>query len=124
MKSKSTPKLNMLNRSIAVIKPKQPFLVWIHSIPDLKLDDLTLEEIRSGDSTAFLLPECDTLEEAQAYVDKIHKTIFQVELEGWWTDPADWPQKMTIKMFHEWFDIELNSMLIDTVNEDYLVMEY
>ncbi len=118
------PRLNMLNRTVAVIRPKQPFLDWLRSIPDLKMGNMTLKRIRSNEQTVFLLPECDSLDEAQAYVDKIRKTIFEVELEGWWTDPANWPKKMTVKMFHEWFDVELHSMVIDTVDEDYLVMKY
>jgi hypothetical protein len=114
----------MINRTVAVIKPKAPFLAWIHSIPDLKMTSVTLDDLRSDDSTAFLLPECDSLDESRVYVNKIHKTIFEIELEGWWRDPADWPQKITAKKFHEWFDVEYHSLVIDTTGDDFLIMEY
>lgn len=116
--------LVMINRTVAVIKPKAPFLDWLRSIPDLKMREMNLEEMLSDEQTVFLLPECDSLDEARAYVDKIYKTIFEVELEMWWTNPADWPQKMTVKMFHAWFDVELHSMVLDTTGDDFLAMEY
>jgi hypothetical protein len=116
--------LEMINRVAAVIRPKAPFLTWIHSIPDLEMTDMTLNELRSDEQTVFLLPECSSLDESAAYVNKIFKTIFETELEGWWTDPADWPQKMTVKMFHEWFDVELHSMVLDTTGEDFIAMSY
>ena len=116
--------LTVINRVVAVIRPKAPFLAWIHSIPDMDMGGMTLDKLRSNEQTVFLLPDFFSLEEASDHLDKIYKTIFEVELEGWWTDPADWPQKMTLKMFHEWFDAELHSMIIDTANEDLMAREY
>ena len=117
-------RLEMINRVAAVIRPKAPFLAWMHSIPDLEMDDFTLDELRSDEQTVFLLPECYSLDESHAYVDKIYKTIFETELGNWWTDPVDWPQNMTLKMFHEWFDVELHSMGLDTTGEDFMTMDY
>ncbi len=113
----------MINRVAAVIKPKAPFLAWIHSIPDMEMEDFTLDKLRSGEQTVFLLPEFFSLDEAGVHVDRIYKTIFETELAGWWTDPKDWPQKMTAKMFHEWFDVELHSTVIDTTGDDFFTTE-
>jgi hypothetical protein len=116
--------LSVINRVVAVIRPKAPFLAWLHSLPDMDMDDMTLEKLRSDEQTVFLLPEFFSLEEASDHLDKIYKTVFKIELEGWWTDPADYPKNMTLKMFHEWFDAELHSMVIDAANEDFTAMEY
>lgn len=126
---KQTPKnktvhLAVINRVVAVIRPKASFLAWLHSLPNMGMDDMTLDKLRSNEQTVFLLPEFYSLEEASDHLDKIYKTVFKVELEGWWTDPADYPQKMTLKMFHEWFDVELHSMVIDTTSEDFTAWEY
>ncbi len=123
-KSDKPVRLEMINRVAAVIRPKAPFLAWIHSIPDMEMDGFTLDKLRSDEQTVFLLPECFSLDESSAYVNKIYKTIFETELAGWWTDPKDWPQKMTVKKFHEWFDVELHSMVFDTTGDDFLTMEY
>jgi hypothetical protein len=123
-KSDKPSHLEVINRVAAVIRPKAPFLAWIHSIPDMEMTDFTLDKLRSNEQTVFLLPECFSLDESVTYVDKIYKTIFETELEGWWIDAADWPQKMTVKMFHEWFDVELHSMVLDTTGEDFMVTDY
>ena len=43
----------MINRSIVIVKAKQPFQLWLQSLPDPA--NLTLQQINE-DSTAYLLP--------------------------------------------------------------------
>jgi hypothetical protein len=44
-----------VNRTVLVVKPKQPFLVWALSLDD-EIKDLTLGRLRA-DCTAYLVPE-------------------------------------------------------------------
>ena len=46
--------LREINRSLLVVRAKEPFLHWVNSLPDPA--DVTLEEVNS-DQSAFLLPE-------------------------------------------------------------------
>ena len=39
--------------------------------------------------------------------------MFAFELESWMRDPSVWPENRTADMFHEWFDVELITELID-----------
>ena len=48
-----------LNRSALVVKPKQPFLDWLHGA-DSTSADLTLREL-ALDPAIYLIPECDTV---------------------------------------------------------------
>ena len=34
-------------------------------------------------------------------------------LAGWLTDPAGWPKQRTYKMFQEWFEIQMISVVED-----------
>ena len=45
--------MSMINRCILIVKAKQPFLLWLQSLPDPA--NLTLQQINE-DSTAYLLP--------------------------------------------------------------------
>jgi len=45
----------MLNRSIIIIKVKEPFLNWLRSLPEPE-NEITLDEI-NFENTAYLLPE-------------------------------------------------------------------
>jgi len=51
----------MLNRSAIVVKPRQPFLDWLHSA-DPTSHRLTLRDL-TREPTIYLIPECDTEED-------------------------------------------------------------
>jgi hypothetical protein len=104
-----------LNRSVAIIKPKKPFIDWVNSmpVPDLPIE----EEFFSEDALAVLIPEYDTLEEAREHIGNIWKDIFFNELWGWCTDEAQWPKRRTLKMFWQWFDVEFHSEVVDSCDE-------
>ncbi len=108
--------MEYVNRSLAVIKPRQPFFDWLKDTPDWDLD-LTLETLRL-DCTSLLIPEFDEPEDAISYIDDMFEQIFEMELASWYEDQQLWPQKRTLKMFWEWFEIELHSMVIDTTEEE------
>lgn len=39
--------------------------------------------------------------------------FFEHILEAWILDESAWPQKRTLKMFREWFDVEYSSIVWD-----------
>jgi hypothetical protein len=43
--------------------------------------------------------------------------FFEHILDAWIVDDALWPQKCTLKMFREWFDVEYRSMVCDMGHE-------
>lgn len=107
--------MEYVNRSLAIIKPRQPFFEWLQGTPDWDID-LTLETLRV-DCSSLLIPEFEEPEEAVAYIDDMFEQIFDMELASWYTDESTWPKKRTLKMFWEWFDVELHSTVIDAADE-------
>jgi hypothetical protein len=107
--------MEYVNRSLAIIKPRQPFYDWLKDMPDWDFD-LSLETLRV-DCTALLLPEFEEPEGAVGYIDEIFERVFEMELASWYEDERVWPQKRSLKMFWEWFDVELHSMVIDATDE-------
>lgn len=110
-----------VNRHVALVRPKQPFLDWLLSVPDPKSLKITLEELRSND-TAFLIPDFETLEAAFNYVEKNYETIFIDHLFEWYSDGSLWPEKRDLATFREWFDVEIHDMIID-LGEDNIKRE-
>ncbi|VEB43206.1 Uncharacterised protein [Chromobacterium violaceum] len=41
-----------------------------------------------------------------------------MELASWDEDEALWPKDLSLKAFWEWFDVEIHSTVIDSVDED------
>jgi hypothetical protein len=112
----------IVNRYVAILKPKQPFLDWLESQPDWDVE-ITLEEIRS-DRCAYLIPAYALLDQAMRYIERNHKKFFEMELFGCYTDESMWPEKRTLSVFRKWFDIEIHSMIIDTLDDHFIGVEY
>ena len=78
-----------LNRSAIVVKPKPPFLDWLHGA-DSTSSDLTLRELLPEPSI-YLIPECDTPEEVADILHELCEKIFVEQLAGWFNDTTTWP---------------------------------
>jgi hypothetical protein len=106
----------IVDRSAAIIRPKQPFLEWLNGLPGNDVV-LSLDEIRS-DCTVILVPEAAEPEDSIAYIDDLAEKLFEQELASWVADDALWPQKRSLKLFWEWFDVEIHLGVMDAVEEE------
>jgi len=103
--------MDFINRQVAVIKPKGPYIHWINSLPGA-VDPVSIDKLQN-DCTVILLPHFDTDRESMNYLQKNFRSIFEYELYGWYTDAEAWPQKLTFRLFQEWFEIEFHTEVID-----------
>ena len=109
-----------LNRSAIVVKPKLPFLDWLHTA-DPTSHSLSLEELVQ-EPAIYLIPECDTDAEVHDALHELCEEIFIEQLAGWFNDRATWPQDRGSDAFCRWFDFRHHSMLIDLCDEP-LILE-
>jgi hypothetical protein len=65
-----------INRLIAIIKPKEPFMDWLESTPGWELD-LSLDNIRD-DCMALLIPVYGENEKAMKYIE--YRAQLQIHL--------------------------------------------
>jgi len=108
----------LVNRAAILLKYKAPAIRWINEAdpsekdPGITVDSVNLER------TIFLISNADgdTGETVARWIKRNYKVLFEGELEGWYTDPDLWPQKRTLKLFKEWFDVECHTVLIDTAD--------
>ncbi|MCC2624949.1 MAG: hypothetical protein K0R14_822 [Burkholderiales bacterium] len=105
-----------VERSVVVIKPKQPFLEWVNNTFQDTPQPLTLDSIRI-DCNSYLIPEIDEIEDGVNYIDDKFADLFALELASWTEDETLWPQAFTLKMFWEWFDVEVYPTAIDISEE-------
>lgn len=102
--------MRRINRTVVVIKPKQPLLDWLKQDPTLP--PLTLDDLQQ-DCTAILVPDFYGIKETLEYLEPRKPMLFEMELAGWWTDPQMWPEDRTRDVFDDWFDLEVHSMVWD-----------
>jgi hypothetical protein len=86
-----------LNRSAIVVKPKQPFLDWLHAA-DPTNGELTLA-VLAEEPTIYLVPEADTDEDVVDILRELCEEIFREQLADWFTDTATWPEDLSFEVF-------------------------
>lgn len=105
-----------LNRSVAIIKPKQPFVDWANSVVD-EDEQYSISDF-SIDCSVILLPVVNSDEEAEALIKDMFQDLFELELSSWIVIDEMWPENITYKMFMEWFSVEFHSMVFDSLKDD------
>ena len=110
--------MSEINRSLIVLKPKQPFLNWARALDD-ESKDLTLAEV-AKDSTAYLVPEIWLDSDQQPILGTCYDILFEEQLAGWSTDETEWPRPRDLKVFLDWFEVEFHSLILDLCDEPIL----
>ena len=95
---------NYINRSAIIIKPLQPFIDWCSNLYPDDLDGI--KDVR----TYLISEDIDDIDE---WLAKKFDKLFTFELESWHTNKKEWPQKRNHKMFKEWFQIDVSTMIYD-----------
>ena len=108
--------MEAIDRNLAIIRPKKPYLDWVRSLPNPD-KDITLEELRLDCST-FLIPAEDSPQEGTVFLEKHFREIFEYELSSWDLESKNWPSSFTLQMFRDWFDLEIHTLVIDLVEEE------
>ena len=103
----------MVNRSVLIVRAKEPFRQWLRSLPDP--EDASLAEINE-DSSVYLVPEYEDDSEKEKILKMMYEEIFEEQLEDWWRDEKDWPKNRNLSLFKKWFDVEFHSVVIDLVD--------
>jgi hypothetical protein len=105
----------MLNRSLLVIKYKQPFIDWVNEADPYPKGRVIRLEDANEDSPAYLIHE-DAAEYFEEWLRDCYSPLFENILGEWYTDPTLCPQDRTLKLFKTWCDFELHSMVLDYVD--------
>jgi hypothetical protein len=109
---------NYINRSAVILKPQQPFIDWYFNLnPD---DDLDFEEDLK-ETNIYLVD--DKIDDVEKWLKKKFDKFFMMELDEWCSDKKEWPQKRNYKMFKQWFQVDVSTMLYDLEKKPILKSE-
>tara|TARA_R110002049_G_scaffold307794_4_gene509525 strand:+ start:1927 stop:2697 length:771 start_codon:yes stop_codon:yes gene_type:complete len=96
---------NYINRYALVIKPKQPFLDWINNLyPEDKITE-------ADEANIYLID--NAIDDLEKWLRKKFDKFFTIELNDWHTNKKEWPQKRNYKMFNQWFQVDISTMVYD-----------
>lgn len=107
----------MINRAAIIPKYKSPAVKWINDVDPYGEDPgISLEEA-NRDRTIYLIKDRDAEDDdvLDKWIKGNFEALFEMELEGWYTDETLWPPNRNLKLFHEWFEVECHTLIEDTV---------
>jgi hypothetical protein len=114
-RERSAPAMRLINRTAVIIQPKQPCVDWINTSVPANDAPMSLPDLRQ-DCTALLIREFDSDAARSRYLAKLKPTLFVMELASWNRDPNTWPEDRSARAFNAWFDLEIHSIVWDTVD--------
>lgn len=121
MKNPISLNLETVNRSVIVVRMKQPYVDWANKLPDrneLEVKYPQTVELMNEDAEAYLVPEIFDQDEWDAYLETRWPILFDELLMGWTSDATLWPKRRSLKLLKEWFDITIHSLVKDFPNRD------
>ena len=111
-----------VNRSVFLLIPLEPFWAWLEDLPDINLDNLTLDMLQQ-DANAYLIPSCEDGDELWAEIEGRYLDIFAAELADWCEDEDLWPQ-LTLDRFKSWFKVKFSMIVTDLTAEELVREEF
>ncbi|MFH1407412.1 MAG: hypothetical protein ABIH01_05400 [Candidatus Omnitrophota bacterium] len=112
-----------INRAAVIVKLKKPFIDWLvytskeHDGPGHELKPEEVETEGFDSKHVYLIPAYDETEKYEKFVRKHCTEIFEHELAGWYTDPEMWPKDRSWKVFQEWLDYEIQTIVLDMADK-------
>ncbi len=109
----------VINRAAIILKYKDPAIRWINEADPVHDDPGIGADSVNEERTIYLISDADgdTKETVNGWVNQNYKTLFEEDLEGWYTDSSLWPKKRTLRLFRGWFEVECHTVLIGTVGD-------
>jgi len=106
-----------INRYILLTRPSQALVNWVNKIfPD---DPISYEDKMLHDNTnVYLIPEMDTIEEAEEWLKENCLEFLENILEEWCTDSDEWPEKLDWIDFQNLIDFTIQSNVMDVISEE------
>jgi hypothetical protein len=108
--------MQVINRTLVTFIAKPAFLAWINGLPG-ESAEVTEDNLRE-DCNAYLIPEVESEEELENYFKKNYKTFLEAELNDWCQEPSLWPKPLTYSLCEKFFDVDVQTVVYDLVNED------
>jgi hypothetical protein len=107
-----------INRNALVMRAKPELIDWVNSIfPE---DPVKYEDLGNHDSLdIFLIPDFDSVDESLEWVKENCEEFLSYALEDWCTDAEAWPQPLEWELMERFFDYSIQTVVVDTMNEDY-----
>jgi hypothetical protein len=110
--------MRVINRTAVTIVGAQPYIDWtLKTDADANKGSVTVARAKTYGS-AFLLPELELEEDVQEWIEENALWIFEFQLSAWTEDESTWPATRDVKMFRDWFRVDVHSIVVDVADDE------
>lgn len=110
--------MRVVNRTAISLIGEAPFVEWTQANDaDAVKGTLTVARAKPY-GTAVLLPEFELEEDILEWVEDNFSWLFEFQLASWTDDENLWPADRDLKLFHEWFRVDIHSVVVDAGEDD------
>lgn len=113
--SQEKKQITTVNRSLLIVKAREPFREWVASLPGKS--KITLRDLNSG-CKAYLIPEIEDNQQCDEILERMFADLFVEQLFKWCIDDVKWPRNRTYTLFNRWFEPDFYPVVADTVASD------
>lgn len=105
--------MKIVNRGYIIVRPTAHFWNWAKQHTE---EDLQVEEGDDVEPNVYLIEE--DFFDTEPLIEQNFKKIFKTELMMVTEDETSWPEKLTVDLFQEWFDLEFGATVLDLEKAD------
>jgi len=110
--------MRVINRTAISVVGGQPYVDWTrHHAGDGSSEAVTVARAKPF-GAAVLLPEFEFEEDVQEWVEDNWSWLFELQLDAWTSDQSSWPAERDLRMFREWFRVDIHNIVVDAAEGD------
>lgn len=105
--------MELVDRCAISVRPAQPMVDWVRAV-DIELGGEPVAEHHIREyANIYLIPSLDHPDDAERYLKRRAREIFEAELGAWFMDEDLWPKQRGWKTFSKWMSWEVQEMVYD-----------
>ncbi len=108
--------MEQINRCLAILLPRQPYVDWLNSLRESRDKIWSLQDF-NDQGFAYLIPEYSQLSDMRKYVQDNFQVVFEDALSRGLANEDRWPSKRGRETFEAWFEVEIHSRILDLSEE-------
>ena len=110
--------MRVVNRTAISIVGARPYVEWTERTDaDFNKGQLTVARSHLY-GTAVLLPEFELEEDVWEWVEENALFLFELQLSAWTDDESLWPSDRDLKLFREWFRVDIHNVVVDAADDE------
>lgn len=110
--------MRVLNRTAVTITGARPYADWtLNTDADFAKGAITVARAKTY-GTAYLLPEFELEVDVQEWVEENVAWLFEFQLAAWTEDESTWPAARDLKVFRDWFRIDVHNVVVDIADDE------